>query len=321
MNIKLPYPLKQRIKAALNFLRPGNSAAKLERIAKHVTRSQLANELCALGVTYGDALFVHSSMKSLGFVEGGPAAVIGALQDAVGESGTLVLPTYYLPGGSIQATCEMKDYVFDPLIHGTNMGALPAALLATPGVYRSVHPTHSVAALGQHARYLTEAHHRSPSVFGEGSPWQRFVALAQSKVLGLGVSMGPITFYHLVEDMMGTAFPVHVWLDQTYRMPCIDNLGQQCQVPVRAFDPAIVAQRIDQKGRGDLRAYFAAEFAHARLKHDGRLGSTTAWTIDAPAFLNHMMVLARAGITIYSTPAELAARIVPVPLIYPKAIL
>ena len=39
--------------------------------------------------------------------------MIGALQDAVGPQGTLLLPAYYLPGGTVRATCDMQDYVFD----------------------------------------------------------------------------------------------------------------------------------------------------------------------------------------------------------------
>ncbi len=302
---------KRRVKGFLKSLTQGQRAAKLERTAAHVTREQLAVDLRALGLIEGDVVFVHSSLKSLGFVKGGPAAVIGALQDAVGPTGTLLLPTYYLPGVSIHETCQLTDYVFNPTLHGSTMGALPAAFLATPGVSRSIHPTHSVSALGRHAAYLTEAHHLAPSVFGAGSPWQRFVGLPQSKVLGLGVSMGPITFYHLVEDTMAEEFPIRVWQGHTYQLPCLDHQGNRHLVPVRAFEPALNARRIDAKSRGDLRDYFAAEFRRVNLRREGSVGSTQAWTIDAPPFLDHMKALAREGVTIYSSAGELAARPIP----------
>ena len=47
----------------------------------------------ALGVRAGDILLVHTSVKALGWIPGGPLAVVQALRDAVGESGTLVVPT------------------------------------------------------------------------------------------------------------------------------------------------------------------------------------------------------------------------------------
>jgi aminoglycoside 3-N-acetyltransferase len=300
--------LKQRIKGVLAARHRQQRAALREQTAPHVTRADLAAGLARLGVQRGDTLFIHSSLKSLGFVEGGPGAVIGALQDAVGAEGTLLLPTYWLPGGTILATCELPGYVFDVRQHGSNMGALPAAFLATPGVQRSVHPTHSVSALGRHAAWVTAGHHQAPSVFGPGSPWQRFCELPQAKVLGLGVSMGPITFYHLVEDQMDGAFPVPVWADKAYSLPCIDADGTPWTVPVRAYRPELMPQRIDHPLREDLRHWFAAEFDATGLRATGQVGQAQAWTVGAQPFLQHLVALAQEGITIYSPAAALAAR-------------
>lgn len=52
-------------------------------------------DLRALGVKEGVTLLVHSSFKALGkWVCGGPAAVVLALEAALGEQGTLVMPTH-----------------------------------------------------------------------------------------------------------------------------------------------------------------------------------------------------------------------------------
>jgi aminoglycoside 3-N-acetyltransferase len=300
--------LKQRIRAALAARQAQARAAALQQTAPHVDRTTLAAGLRGLGIAPGDALFIHSSLKSLGYVEGGPAAVIGALQDAVGPEGTLVLPTYWLPGGTILGTCEMPGYEFDIRRHGTHMGALPEAFLATPGVHRSVHPTHSVSAWGRHAAWLTEAHHQAPSVFGEGSPWHRFSTLPRGQVLGLGISMGPVTYYHLAEDTLGSAFPVPVWMGKTYTLPSRDASGRLWPVPVRPFVPELMPQRIDHKSRADLRDWFAAEFDASGLRRRGAVGQATAWIIPGPAFLAHLLRLAGEGITIYSSPEQLAER-------------
>lgn len=297
--------LKAWVKARLKAQRQRRRAVEIEASAPHVSREQLAADLRRLGIQNGDVLFVHSSLKSLGFVQGGPAAVLGALRDAVGPEGTLLLPAYWIPGGTLLGTCELPDYEFDPRRHGTHMGALPGALLASEGVQRSVHPTHSCAAIGPLAAHLTEAHHLSPSVFGEGSPWQRFAALPQGKVLGLGISMGPVTYYHRLEDEMGDAFPVPVWAAKTYTLPCRTASGERVSVPVRPFDPEITPLRIDQKARGDLRAWFAAEFERAGLKTNGRVGQADCWTIPGVDFLDHLRALAARGITIYSKPESL----------------
>lgn len=295
-------------RAALEAWRRAARARQVRQNAPHVTRAALAAGLARLGIAHGDTLFVHSSLKSLGYVEGGALAVIGALQDAVGPQGTLLLPTYYLPGGTVRAACAMPDYVFDPRRHGTHMGRLPEAFLASAGVRRSIHPTHSVSAWGRHAADLTEAHHRAPSIFGMESPWQRFIACDHAKVLGLGISMGPVTFYHALEDAMGDAFPVPVWEGSTRLLACLDHAGRRWDVPVRPFDPAVAQRRIDHPGRGDLREYFHREFDDAGLRVNGHVGDAASWCIPAQAFFEHLRQLASDNVTIYANAAQLAAR-------------
>lgn len=297
--------LKRTVRALLERRRRATSAAQRSEAEPHVTQADLVAGLQGLGIIAGDVVFIHSSLKSLGFVPGGPAEVIAALQEAVGQDGTLILPTYYQPGGTIQRTCELPGYEFDIRKHGTSMGRLPEAFLRTPGIARSLHPTHSVAAWGRHAAFLTEAHHLAPSVFGEGSPWQRFAELPRAKVLGLGVSMGPITFYHLLEDRLGHAFPESVWQDRQYELPCIDAAGERHLVPVRAYRPELMARRIDHPSRADLRTYFAAEFDRAGLRRVNKVGSAEAWTISAPAFLRHLEAMSAQGFTIYTSPEQL----------------
>ncbi|WP_058049918.1 AAC(3) family N-acetyltransferase [Janthinobacterium sp. Ant5-2-1] len=299
---------KSPIHVALEAWRRTVSARQMRQNAPHVTRAGLTADLARLGIAPGDTLFVHSSLKSLGYVEGGALAVIHALQDAVGPQGTLLLPTYYLPGGTVRATCAMPDYVFDPRHHGTHMGRLPEVFLASAGVRRSIHPTHSVSAWGRHAVHLIEAHHHAPSIFGMDSPWQRFIGSGHAKVLGLGISMGPVTFYHALEDAMGDAFPVPVWDDDTKLLPCLDHDGRRWNVPVRPFDPAVAQRRIDHPGRDDLRDYFHREFDAAGLRVNGQVGDAASWCIPAQAFYDHLRQLASDNVTIYATAAQLAAR-------------
>lgn len=300
--------IKKVVKAALETLRRRRSEQQLRASSSHVTQADLVRDLERLGIRRGDAVFLHSSLKSLGYVEGGASSVVKALQEAVGPEGTLLVPTYYLPAGTVKATCEVEGYVFDPRKHGTNMGRLPETFLREAATHRSVHPTHSVSAWGRHAHYLTEAHHRAPSIFGEGSPWERFVGLEQAKVLGLGISMGPVTFYHVLEDALGVAFPETIWEERSYALSCVDGDGVRCEVPVRPFIPAMTARRIDHPSRDDLRTWFRQEFERAGLRTNGKVGDAEAWFIPARDFFKHLRHLAAQGITIYSTAEQLAAQ-------------
>jgi aminoglycoside 3-N-acetyltransferase len=58
-----------------------------------LTRDQIVSDLLTLGVEQGRPLLVHASLRSIGWVDGGAAAVVAALREAVGGSGTVVVPT------------------------------------------------------------------------------------------------------------------------------------------------------------------------------------------------------------------------------------
>jgi len=301
--------LKKTIKRIIGKVQQKRREEELKQSQPHVTAAQITADLKKMGIELGDILFIHSSLKSLGYVDGGPKAVIQGLLDAVGPEGTLLLPTYYMPGGSILGTCQLEGYVFDPRIHGTNMGALPEAFLQFSGVHRSIHPTHSVSAIGKHAKYLTEAHQLAPSVFGKGSPWQRFHEL-NGKVLGIGISMGPVTFYHLLEDTLGDAFPVSVWMENTYQIPCKGWNGEDYLVPVRPYRPEVTPHRIDYKSRDDLRSFMYESLKCSGLLFSGQVGLAKAWFIRAEHFYGQLEKLSQKGITIY-TPPETLSRIKP----------
>lgn len=51
--------------------------------------ADLQSTLRALGLRPGDLVMVHASLRALGPVDGGPAAVLDALLDVIGPAGTL----------------------------------------------------------------------------------------------------------------------------------------------------------------------------------------------------------------------------------------
>lgn len=293
-------PVAKKFRAALHEQHIKRTTARFEK-------QQIVADLKGLGISPGDVVFLHSSLKSIGFVEGGAQALLEAFLDLITREGTLVVPTYYMPGGTIEAACREEDYVFNPRVHGTDLGAIPAVFLQFPGTQRSIHPTHSVSAFGKDARYLTEGHHHSPSPFGAGSPWQRLVELG-GKVLGLGISMGPVTFYHLLEDTVGDEFPLRVKLHEIHYLKCLDWSNSLVEVPVRPFDPQYVERRIDNKGREDLRQYFWKEFELAGLLSVGKVGQALSWVVGARPFYDHLYNLMKQNITIYSTPEQIRQR-------------
>jgi aminoglycoside N3'-acetyltransferase len=174
------------------------------------TRRTLAAQLRLLGVRSGATLLVHAALGQLGFVCGGPQAVVLALRDVLGPDGTIVVPTH-TPDNSDPADwrnppvpadwwplirAEMPG--FDPAVTPSRyMGALAETVRGWPGALRSNHPQVSFAALGPAAERVLAGHARA-DMLGEGSPLARLYDL-DADVLLLGVGHGSNTSLHLAE--------------------------------------------------------------------------------------------------------------------------
>lgn len=178
---------------------PANQAEALGRETGHrpvVTRSEIVKGLRELGIEKGDQVLVHSSLSSFGYVEGGAASVIEALLEAVGTGGTVLAPT--LTGKpSDGPDCPP---CFDVRSSPAWTGRIPETMRNWPGAVRSLHPTHSVVALGPQARSLTAGHEECWTPCGEGSPWVKLARLG-GKLVFLGVTLDCNTTFHAAEEL------------------------------------------------------------------------------------------------------------------------
>lgn len=173
-------------------------------------KQDIARSLREVGVRQGQTVMVHTSLKSLGYVCGGAQVVIEALLEAVGETGTLMMPTQSWKNLDPETGVHWEEPeswwplirenwpAYDKRITPTNtMGAVAEMFRQWPGALRSDHPARSVAALGPNARYLTEEHTLS-NIFGEGSPVGKLYRL-DGYVLLIGVGYDKNTSLHLAD--------------------------------------------------------------------------------------------------------------------------
>ena len=175
-----------------------------------VTVESLQTDFEVLGIEKGMVLFVHSSLSAMGWVCGGPVAVILALQKVLGETGTLVMPTHStdlsepsqwenppVPESWWQTIRETMP-AYDPDLTPTrSMGKIAETFRKQKGVLRSAHPQSSFCARGPQASYIIENHSLAFG-FGEHSPLARIYDLHGS-VLLLGVGHSNNTSIHLAE--------------------------------------------------------------------------------------------------------------------------
>ncbi len=287
----LPPGFKKAVKKGKNSF--------LRLFKRKIGENELLRDLADLGVEQGDIIFVHSSMKRIGNVANGPHTVIDALIFAVGPEGTVMMPAYSMPLRSQVATLENYEG-FDPSTTPATVGFLPETFRKREGAVRSVHPTSSVSAMGKMAEEITGSHHLSPTTFGEGTPFHRFLE-AGGKLVGIGIDIGPVTFYHIIEDVVDD-FPIDVYYGKEYEVEVKDGSGTTCTMKVRPQDPEVARTRIDHRPEGDwIREFFTDILVRRDMIRYGKFGDTTAWIINARDLYRVQSELVKEKVTIYTT--------------------
>jgi aminoglycoside 3-N-acetyltransferase len=185
------------------------------------TSFNTARALESLAVKRGDRLLIHSSLKLLGWVEGGADAVIDAILGAVGESGTVMMPAFTFPPVEI----------FDPNSTPTTMGAISEAFRRRSDVTRSIHPTHSVSVWGAEKDRLA-AGHETATALGIGSPVHLLLGEGGDIIL-LGVGHWANSAVHVAEAIARVPYLNIPYSDQ-YAHPLMARLGDGS---LREFPP------------------------------------------------------------------------------------
>ncbi|CAN7520755.1 aminoglycoside N(3)-acetyltransferase [Rossellomorea sp. LjRoot5] len=181
-----------------------------------ITKEHIVKDLKRIGVTKGMTVIVHSSLKSIGRVIGGPVSVILALEEAVGTEGTIVMPsqtehlcdpTEYGSGYSDEELELIRENMptFHPDLTPTSyMGFIPETFRKQDGVYRSPHPHTSFAAWGKDAACITQEHGFDFSM-NEHSPLGKIYEL-DGYILLLGAPTNSNTSLHLAEYRQNNSF-------------------------------------------------------------------------------------------------------------------
>ena len=125
--------------------------------------AELEKAFRGLGITGGDRLVIHSSLASLGQLQGGAETFCNVAMKLVSSEGTLLMPAFNFFDFS------KTNGVFDPALTPTATGGITEFFRTIAGVYRSLNPTHSFCAWGKDAANYVKGHHRTLTM-GADSP-------------------------------------------------------------------------------------------------------------------------------------------------------
>lgn len=196
------------------------------------TPGDLTRALPQLGVQPGDVLMVHSAFdRFLGF-RGGPVDVVRALQEALGPGGTLMMPTMPFRGTAVEYA--LGEPVFDARHTVSQMGLITEVFRRSPGVVRSLHPTHSVAVWGSRADAIIAGHERSETPCGRLSPYGRLLD-HDGKILLAGVPANTMTFCYFIAEELEPQLAVPVLTQERYPMRWKDDDGTVRVARLRLF--------------------------------------------------------------------------------------
>lgn len=257
-----------------------------------VTRSQLAQQLSALGLRRGSVAMVHCRMSSLGNVVGGAETVVRALFDALGPEGTLMAyigwqdspPDDLAALDKTSRQLYLKEQpAYDPRVALANRshGRVAEALRTWPSARHSGHPEAGVAAIGSLAGELVEPHSYDDA-YGKGTPYARLVALGGQVVL-VGAPLDAVTLIHHAEAIAELGGKRRV----RYRAPILVE-GERVWRTFSDIDTGDGALPYGQVlGGEDYIEHISGQALAAGAGRSGPLGETTGYVFEARELVAH----------------------------------
>ena len=232
-----------------------------------VTKVDILKILSEFNAPRGSVVTVHTSLKSIGEIEGGGQTLLDALIEYfTADGGLLVIPTHTWANLDIEGAITLdlcKDF--------TNLGVLPTLALRDGRGVRSLHPTHSVVVFGGGAEAFarcdgdTDTFASPDGCYGE-------LYRRGGHILLIGVGNDKNTFIHCAEEML--------------RVPN-RNASKKIKTTVRHPDGSIEERMLYPmytEGTDDISEYFPkfdAAFSHLGIERRAKLGNAEIRLLSA----------------------------------------
>ena len=136
-------------------------------------------------------VIVHTSLKSIGYIDGGAETLLSALRKHFCKNGGLLcIPTH-----------TWDSLVLDLTSPKSNIGALPTVAACHPDGIRSLHPTHSLTVFGEGADKFVEKEIFSDTPTIPNGCYGN-IYRQDGYVLLIGVGHSKNTLIHCFEEML-----------------------------------------------------------------------------------------------------------------------
>ena len=159
------------------------------------TKISLTEDFRNLGIKQDDNVLIHSSMKSIGAVDGGADTVLDVFCGYLAEHGNIALPSHSWD------SINDEHNIFDPAKEPTCVGVLTEMFRKRAGVLRSFHPTHSIAIMGKDAEYFVEGEYLIDTPCGRAGCWGKLLDM-DFKIMFLGCGTECNTYIHGIEEWL-----------------------------------------------------------------------------------------------------------------------
>jgi aminoglycoside N3'-acetyltransferase len=158
-------PEVKRLEQIFDFL----AHRGMVRLRPYLTQAEVKRALSRAGLEKGDVVLGHFALSRFGYIEDGAEGLIETLLTILGPEGTLVMPTFTFSW--------IGRLPYDPRTTPSRVGAVTDRFWRRPDVLRSAHPTHSFAAIGEHASVLLAGHDPTRSPLSPDGPMGRLADL------------------------------------------------------------------------------------------------------------------------------------------------
>ena len=179
----------------------------------------LHRQVLDLGISPGDTVLMHSSMKALG-TDMTPENFLLELMQILTDEGTLLLP-------ALTYESVTTDHPYFSISESEPcVGILPKTFMKMDGVLRSMHPTHSVCAWGSNADTITRKHLHDNTPVGPCSPFMLLLEYC-GKILFVGDILYSCTFMHGIEEIVNAPYVMNRDMTKYTLTDSIGNISKK----------------------------------------------------------------------------------------------